>query len=269
MNTNIKNALAIAGIMGILLVSFAAFSYANSYDKSIQPSSFRSYTATGEGRVTVQPDVAVFTFTILSEGGKDLSVVQADNAKKSSAAVDFVKSKGVDAKDIRTITSDVQPRYETYNCYLPVVSTDNGISETRRCPPPTIVGYTITTSYEVKVRDFSKVGDILSGVVDKGANQVGQLTFKVDDPEKAKSDARRLAIEQAKKKADEIAKVGGFSRGRLLSIDESIPYVNDRMYGMGGEGLSAKTMSAVPATAPIEAGSTDITVTVYLRYEIQ
>lgn len=251
------------------MVSFAAFSYAGSYDKSIEPSSFRAYTAVGEGKVNVQPDVAVFTFTVLTEGGKDLGAVQGDNTKKSTAAVDFVKSMGVDAKDIRTTASNVQPRYETYNCYLPMVAVSDS-SETRRCPPPAIVGYTVTTSYEVKVRDFVKVGEILSGVVDKGANQVGQLSFKVDDQEKAKADARKLAIEQAKKKADEIAKIGGFSRGRLLSIEESIPYTYDRMYGMGGDSYEMKAMSAPAAVAaPIEAGSNEITVTVYLRYEIQ
>jgi hypothetical protein len=268
MNTNIKNSLGIAGVLGILVVAFAVFSYVNSYDKSIQPSSFRSYTVTGEGKVAVVPDIATFTFTVLTEGGKDLAAVQTENAKKSADAVEFVKSKGVDAKDIRTTNSDIEPRYESYNCYLPMVGTV-GTTEVKRCPPPSIVGYTMTTSYEVKVRDFTKAGEILSGVVNKGANQVGQLTFKVDDPEKAKSEARAKAIEQAKAKSEDVARAGGFSRGRLLSIEENTPYVYDRAYGMGGvESMSSKVMSD-PTAASIEAGSQDVIVTVYLRYEIQ
>ena len=278
MSQNIKNYIGVAGMIVALVFAYSYFRYTGAYERSIQPSSFRSFSASGEGKATVVPDVAVFNFTVITEGGKDLAASQKENTDKTNQAVDFVKSKGVEAKDIKTQSFNVSPRYESYNCYAPmtVMSVSAAVGQeiapvARKCPPPSIVGYTITQSIEVKVRDFSKVGELLSGVVDKGANQVGQLYFKVDDQEKALADARAKAIDQAKRKADEIAAAGGFKKGRLLSIEESgyNPYPYDRYYGMGGDAMmeSAKVMSA-PAPS-IEAGSQEMKVNVYLRYEIE
>jgi uncharacterized protein YggE len=129
------------------------------------------------------------------------------------------------------------------------------------------VGYTITQSVEVKVRDFSKAGDILSGVVGSGANSVSSLNFTIDDPTRVQSEARAQAIQKAKEQAETVAKAGGFKVGRLLSIDEGYSPVYDRSYGMGGSNESMKSMSAAPVPA-IEPGSQDIVVNVNLRYEI-
>ena len=118
----------------------------------------------------------------------------------------------------------------------------------------------------VKIRDFSKIGDILGGVVKAGANTVSQLQFTIDDPDSVKSQARAEAIEKARTKAEEVAKAGGFSVGRLLSIDESGQSPIYYSYGMGGD-MAVKS-AAVP-TPTIEPGSQDVTVDVTLRYEIR
>ena len=119
----------------------------------------------------------------------------------------------------------------------------------------------------VKVRDFGKAGEILSGVAANGANSVSSLSFTIDDPTEVQANARTKAIVKAKAKARDIAKAGGFSVGRLLSLEEGgyappIPYYR-KVYGMGGEG------DAVQIAPPIEPGSQDVTVTVTLRYEIR
>ncbi len=64
-----------------------------------------------------------------------------------------------------------------------------------------------------------------------------------------------------------MAKAGGFSVGRLLSIDESGAQPVYYAYGMGGADMAMKS-AAVPAPT-IEPGSQDVTVTVTLRYEIR
>jgi hypothetical protein len=104
--------------------------------------------------------------------------------------------------------------------------------------------------------------------VKEGANSVSQLSFTLDDPSSVKNEARDKAITQARAKAEMIAGSGGFTVGRLLSIDEggaSPIYYESAMksasYGMGG---------GIAAPAPtIEAGSQDVTVNVTLRYEIK
>jgi len=256
-----KQYLNVAIIIALLVGAYSVWSYVSSYGESIQPSSFRSFSVSGEGKVVAVPDVAQFDFSVTTEGGKDLGSLQTDNTKKVNAAIDFVKSKGIDVKDVKTQNYTISPRYQTYNCYRPLESS------VEPCPPAEIVGYTVSQDVQVKVRDFSKIGDILGGVVTAGANTVSRLQFTIDEPDSVKSQARAEAIEKARAKAKEVAKAGGFSVGRLLSIDEYGQSPAYYGYGMGGD-MAVKSVAAVPAPT-IEPGSQDVTVSVTLRYEIR
>lgn len=257
MNKIIQNSIGVAGVLSMLMLGVAAQNYANYYGKSIQPTSFRSFAVTGEGRAVGVPDIAAFSFSIVTEGDKDIATLQADNTKKVNAAINFLKSSGVDSKDIKTEAYNLQPRYQYYNCY-------GGDSFGKPCPPQTIVGYTITNTVNVKVRDFAKVGDIIAGVTNAGANTVSSLNFTIDDPSSLENVARAEAITKAKVKAISIAKAGGFRLGRLLSIEENTNNIYPFYQSFG------KSADSVSAPAPtIEPGSKDITVNVTLRYEIE
>lgn len=246
----------IALILLLVVASFSIWKFVDSYSRRMDPVSFRSFSASGEGKVVAVPDIAEFTMSVLSEGGKDLSAIQSQNTDKMNSAIDFLKKNGVNEKDIKTQSYEVSPRYQYSTCSL------GGV-----CPPPQIVGYTVSQSALVKVRDFKKSGELLSGVVTNGANSVSQLSFSIDDRATLENKAREEAIEKAKEKAKAIARAGGFSLGKLLAVEESgispVPmyYAKDMVLGMGGG-----EASRVPA---VEPGSQDITVNVVLRYEIQ
>ncbi len=259
MNEKIKNILNVAIIFGIIAAAYASVSYVVSYSKSIAPSTFRSFSVSGEGKVISIPDVAQISFGLITQGGKNIGAIQNENSEKINAMIEFLKSQNVDKKDIKTQNYNLEPRYQYYNCPHPE-------SSVTPCLPPDIVGYTISQSVQVKIRDFSKIGDILSGVVQKGANNVSQLSFQVDDPEKIKNQARTEAIKQAKEKAEAIAKSAGFKVGQLLSIDESgfTPQGIYRAYGLGAAEIKAGAISP-----SIEPGSQEITINVTLKYEIR
>ncbi len=260
MDLKIKNYLGVAGMIGILLVSFAAWRYTSSYDRSITPGAYRTFSASGEGKIVVIPDVAQFTFRVITEGGKNLAQLEETNSNKTNDAIDYLKDNDIDSKDIKTQNYDIQPRYEYSNC---------GMLSSTVCPPPAIVGYTITNTVDVKVRDLTKVGDILSGVVANGANSVYGLQFTLDNPESAKALARKEAMDAAKEKAKQIAKDGGFRMGELtgIQINDGTDYYPQYAYGMGGD--SMKEMSVTAAAPRIEAGSKDVKVTVVLTYAIE
>ena len=266
MDTKIKNYVGIALIIGILVAAVSLWGFVGAYEKQIEPASFRSFTVSGEGEVIAVPDVAQFSFTVLTEGGKDIAELQEENTEKINEAIAFVKKEGVDAKDIRTEGYNVNPRYQYYNCSRPVLYGDD---EVEPCPPPEIVGYTIRQTVSVKIRDFSDIGKILSGVVENGANTVSQLNFTIDDPTEVENRARAEAIKKAQEKAEAIADAGDFSLGQLLSISEGGGYYpTPRVYmsmDMAGKGGSSEE-SAVPA---IEPGSQEVTVRVTLKYEIR
>ena len=265
MHQKIKNVLGIAIILGILMLGFSAVLYVNYFGKSIQPSSFRSFSAVGEGKVVAVPDVAVFTFSVITEGDKDITALQKKNTDNINKALEFAKSSGVDAKDIKTQGYNLSPRYQYSTC-REVVTVDSQSAVSKVCPPAEIVGYTITQTVQVKVRDFAKVGDILSGVVSRGANNVSQLSFQIDDPSAIQEQAREQAIKKAKTRAKNIAAAAGFRLGRLLSIDEG--YTPYTVYNSKLDSTSAMGVPT-PERLTVEPGSQEVTVDVTLRYEIK
>ncbi|MDO8523407.1 MAG: SIMPL domain-containing protein [bacterium] len=280
MNEHTKNYLGWVAIMFVGVLSYAVLSYVRTYGSSIEPGTYRSFSVAGEGKVVAVPDVATFSFSIITEGGKDLAALQKENTTKGNKIIDFIKSSGVAAKDIKTEGYSVYPRYTNYTCRqvsTPMMqggTSGVGIAAPsiaiaypvdKVCPPPEISGYSISQTVSVKIRDFVKAGDILTGAVSNGANSVSQLSFDIDDRDKVELEARAAAIEKAKVKAQAVAKAGGFRLGRLLAIDEGsspVYYARALSFDSGAKAESA------PAPT-IEPGSQDIIINVTLRYEIR
>jgi uncharacterized protein YggE len=243
---------SIAWLLIAIAALLAAVEYARSVDKTYPT---RTFSADGEGRIEVSPDVAKFSVSVVTDDGKDVADVQAKNTEKMNAVTAFLKESAVAEKDLKTDEYTLSPRYTYPNC--------TGLST---CPQPSISGYSLTQTLRVTVRDTEKIGDLLSGVVTKGANSVSQVTFTVEDEDAAKADARKEAIEKAKAKAIRIAADAGFEMGQLVSI-----YETPNVLGFGGEGdmLSAKSAVANVPAPSIEPGSNETTVNVTLTYEIR
>lgn len=257
MDDKIKIFLGTAAIIVMFIFAFAAVSFVSSYSKSIQPSSFRSFSVSAEGKIVAVPDVAQFTFSVITQGGREIASLQKENAEKVNKAIEFLKSNNIEAKDIKTQSYNLEPRYQYFSC-----------SKDGACPPPEIVGYTVSQTASVKVRNFNKIGDVLSGVIQNGANSVSQLSFTVDDPTSLQNQARTEAIAKAKEKAKAIANAGDFRLGRLLSIEEgyALPY-RSQSWEKSAIIPPATTPPSVPPT--IEPGSQEIIVYVTLKYEIE
>ena len=272
MNSQVKTWVGYALVFALVVTGIASLWYVRAYSRATEPASFRSFSVSADGKAVVIPDVAEFTFEVITEGGKNLTDSQTENTKKTNDVIAFVKSKGVEAKDIKTQNYSVEPRYQYFNCSVsaPVYYRETSIVPPTppACPPAEIVGYTVRQIVSVKVRDFNAVGDILSGVVSNGANSVSQLSFTVDDQTVVENEARAQALEKAKAKA--MADAGDFRLGRLLNISEGGygPYYDKRVmvaesYGMGGDAAPA-----VPSPT-IEAGSQEFQITMILTYEIR
>lgn len=251
--------------IGIVLLAFsyASISYVRSYGDSLDPSLTRSFSVSGEGKVVAVPDIAQFSFSIITEGGSSIASLQKTNTEKANAIIDFIKSKDVAKEDIKTQGYSVSPRYQYYNCSPRPYSGEGTVEP---CPPPEIVGFTITQDVSVKVRNFDITGDLLAGVVEHGASAVSHLSFTVDDPTALEQQAREEAIEKAKEKARATARAGGFRLGKLLSLNEGgftpIYYKGLETAYAGGRG------GELPAPT-IEPGSQEITINVTLVYQIK
>jgi hypothetical protein len=132
-----------------------------------------------------------------------------------------------------------------------------------------LVGYEVTQNLTLKIRDLTKIGDIIAKTTEKGANQIGNISFTIDDEFALKNQARELAIEKAKEKAELIAKQSGMKLGEVKSVyenQESTPtpyYTNAKMMdSAGGSGISV-------SSPEIQSGQNEIKVEVTLVYEVK
>jgi uncharacterized protein YggE len=117
----------------------------------------------------------------------------------------------------------------------------------------------------VKVRDLERTGELLSSVITEGANEVTQITFTIDEPEEFRKEARDIAFQNARQKAQEFATAGGFRVGRVVSATESfrsfpIPFAREESLDSG---------SAGGVSVPLEPGSQEVSVSIILLYEIR
>ncbi len=245
------------GVKAIAFVLIAVAAIMASYQYKISVSTTyptRTFSVEGTGDVDVTPDLATFSVTVTTDGSKNVSEVQKINTEKMNKVTAYLKEQGIDKKDLKTAQYNLAPQYS----YVPCVAGS--------CPAPSITGYSLTQTLDVKVRESEKLGDLLSGVVANGANSVSEVRFVVDDDTDSKNEAREKAISDAKKKATATAKAAGFRLGKLVTMYESTtpPMYG---YGMGGDmEMSAKAMNAAPA---IEPGTKTTKVQVTLTYEIK
>ena len=215
-------------------------------------------TVSGEGEVFAVPDTATFS-VMVQEEAKEVKNAQDTATKKGNDIIAYLKSQGIDEKDIQTTDYSVYPQYD----YL------QGVCASGYCPPgkQTLRGFQVSQTLTVKVRDTKKAGDLLSGVGSRGASSVSGLSFTIDDQDALEAEARDKAIAKAKAKAEVLAKSLGVSIVRVVGFSEG---------GGGGPIYYAKAMmadgmgGAESAPSPeIPTGQNKITSNVSVTYEIR
>jgi hypothetical protein len=207
-------------------------------------------SVSGTGEVYVTPDIGSVSFSVVTEN-RDVSVASDENATKMNDVIEYIKSESVESKDIKTSGYNISPRYEWNN--------DTG--------KRSLVGYEVTQTISVKIRDLSKVGTIISNATSKGANDVSSLSFVIDDDEEAKAQAKELAIENAKKKAEDLEKMLGIKMVRIVSYSE---YSSDMLRATSYDYAVNESMKVASSIAPtIEVGENKVTSTVTITYSIK
>lgn len=238
----------IIALVGILLAIFLAFKSWEVFQDLRLPRFDRpSISITGEGKVFAKPDIARINLAV-SVDRPSVAEAQERTTELINRAVSVIKEKGVDEKDIKTTSYSINPRYDY----------PDGRQILR--------GYEVTQNLEVKVRDLTKIGEILAAASEAGANQIGGLSFTTEDPESLQAEARDRAIEDAKKKAQELASKLGVKLGKVVGFFESggfpppIPYFGEAA-GKGGDGRAI-----VPE---IPVGENEIVVNVTITYQLK
>jgi uncharacterized protein YggE len=257
-----ENAWKIAGVVGILLTIFLAVLSVKEI-KSISyvgANANQNYTISvdGSGEAIAVPDIATISFTV-TETAKTVSAAQEAATKKVNATVDAIKAAGIAEKDIKTTSYSINPHYD-YEYDMPRCINES------MCPPATqkITGYDVSQSTEIKIRDLKKVGDLFTLIGSKDVQNVYGPSFDIENKDALKAQAREEAINKAQAKAEALAKALGVSLVRIVNFSENGGGYYP-LYGMGGDMVSAKAVSA----PEISTGEQKISSNVSIVYEIR
>ena len=214
----------------------------NTHGKN-RPTEEGSITVSGTGRVAVAPDVADLQLGV-SIVRRTVAIARAEAATTMAAILAAVEAAGVPRHDVRTTTLSVQPRYDY---------RDN--------KPPTLTGYELANGASVIIRDLARLGEVIDGTLAAGATSMDRLAFRVADPEPTERQARLLAMAMARSRADVLAESAGLSIVGVADVVEggASPPPWPRM-------KAERMMVAADAATPVEAGETEISVTVTVTY---
>lgn len=234
-------------LLNTLLVSLFLGSFAHANDEPVS-----RITVTGEGRVDIVPDMAVLMLSVNREASTAREALTANSAAMSKVLA-AMTGLGIEKRDLQTANFDIQPRYTYPN------RQGNGTDQA-----PKLVGYIVRNSLSVRVRDISRVGEVLDTSVTLGVNEGGSIQFTNDDPSAAITQARVKAMEEALSKARTLAEAADVSLGDVLEISE-------QNYSPRPMPMMAKGMMAMDSaeSVPIATGENSYTVTVNVTLAIE
>jgi uncharacterized protein YggE len=200
---------------------------------------------TGDSIVQAQPDTAILTVSVVTQGRRALDA-QQENANQSDAVVRALKSAAGVGAEVKTSGYSLQP-----------------IRVYKEGQPPVITGYEARNSVTVVMSDLTKVGAVIDATAQAGANDVAGISFTLRKDRPARDQALAEATREAVSKAQVIAMALG---GRVVRIVEVQEEGVDRPRPLYVDQLQMKTMSA---PTPIEVGTLDITSRVQLIAEVE
>jgi hypothetical protein len=200
-------------------------------------------SATGEATVSVPPDLAQVDGGVSSDARTAREAFDANNAAMGKVLL-TLKSAGIDEKDIQTSRLSLQPQS----------------APGRSGGPPVIAGYRASNRVTIRVRDVTKVANVIDTLVGAGANDVGGINFIVSNASKLLDEAREQAIADARRKAEIYAKAAGVTLGTPVSISEE---------NSPGP-IAYRRMAGTPASAaPVAQGEETLQVRVSVTWAIK
>lgn len=231
-----------AGIIFLCAAAYAVFSWAQKLPAR------RTIVVEGVGKAMIEPDIAMISFSMISEG---ISVpsLQKDNNQKINKAIALVKKLGIDAKDIKTAGYNLVPKYH-YD---------------QKTGTPSIDGYSFTQMMVVTVRVLDNAGKILGALPGLGINEISGPNFSVEDQDIYLNKARQEAFVKARGKAQVLARMAGVRLGRIVTFSENQGGMYPQPMYLKTEAIGGDAGGVSPQ---IEPGSEEAQVGVSVTFEI-
>jgi uncharacterized protein YggE len=183
----------------------------------------------GEGKVKVAPDQVSISISIETKGTK-AEEVKRENDVKMDGILKFIKKSNIATEDFQTQRIALNPNYDyekkKYN-------------------------YIATQSIQILLKSLSYYDTLMEGLVNEGINRIDRVEFKSSKLLQLQADARKLAMKDAKSKAEDYVSVINQKVGKALLISDNsqnyIPIANPRVYAMksmaADEGIPKETLA--------------------------
>ena len=215
-------------------------------------------TVTGQAEVRVPPDEVVFTLDVDSVDKDMLSAKKrTDDSVKEVLAI--ARRNNVKPEDVQTSHISVEPKY----------NTDDLEYEQRRTVKRVFVGYEVSKTVAIRLRDISKFDDVLADVLKAGVTKVSNVEFRDSQIRRHKDQARAMAMKAAQEKASLMAREIGQSIGPAYSITEGggLSYRDNNITQNSTTTISG-SLSDRESESAIAPGSISVTAQVTVRFRL-
>ena len=200
----------------------------------------------GEGKIKVVPDEVAISVSVESKGTKAVDV-KKENDIKIDAILKFIKKMNLDKKDYQTERVSLNDQFD----YMKKKHN-----------------YVATQTISINLKDLLKYDELMEGLMDAGINNINNVQFSSSQLNFYKSEARKLAMKDAKLKAEDYVSVLGQKVGKAFTItDNSQNYypVNNR-YAMA---MSKNADVESESRETLAVGEIDIIVNVQVSFLLE
>ena len=215
-------------------------------------SGYQGIIVNGEGTTAVQPDIARVNLGLEAEAAT-AKEAQRKNADQMAKIVAGLKALGLAEKDIQTTEFNLFPNRQ--------YDKDSGQDK--------LVGYRATNQVTVTIRDLKKLGQVIDGSIQHGANTVNSVAFSVETPGKWREKAIAKAVAEARSKAEAMAKASGVRIRKIIAITESTIDIRPFQADFGYKRAEVLQAGAdMAANTPMEPGNVKLTANVQISFGI-
>ena len=208
----------------------------------------RLVNVSASGRIAVVPDIARISAGVMTEADTTREALNRNKAVMVKL-IDGLKAAGIAANDIQTSSLTLSARY----------------TQGKEGRPSMVSGYTVSNQVRLTVRDLSRLGNILDQTITLGANQTHGIAFEVSNAETLEDDARKLAMENARRRAQVYATAAGAQLGPVLRVSEGGLFDDNTLFRID----KFSSRDSVAASVPVGVGTQSLTVSVQVTYALR
>lgn len=191
----------------------------------------RSITVVGQGKAFGEPDQARVDIGI-ETFAESVDEATTKNQATMDALMTALTNQGIADEDVQT---------SNYSLWTEQIYGDEG--------PRGIAGYRVNNTVNVTIHDIDKMGAVLEAVIEAGANSIYGVSFMVADPAALEAEARAKAMEDARARAEELARLGTVELGDVMMISEVLGSPQP-FFGRGGGDAISSQEAAAPGISP-------------------